>query len=416
MLKERIPINWQVLLPVGIGTSLSLLGDASLYAVLPTHTATAGVSVASVGILLSANRFIRLILNGPGGVVYDRCRRRPLFLAALFVGACSTALYGQTTGFWPLLLGRLLWGLAWVGIWVGGNKIVLDVAGPRDRGRWIGIYNLFFFLGSASGSLLGGLLTDRLGYHQAMNVSAGLTFLGWLVALVVLPETRGLRLAAVEPRVAQPSVDGLAPIQDAFARQELVSAIALYGLHRLAMAGVLSSTFALFLRQQLGDPVGVAGQSIGVTTLTGLGLSVSTVISALSAPTIGGLSDRWGNRWRVAAGALLPGVIGFSLLAVGLPLTILVGLPLAAITGGSNQGLATALVGDLAAFDQQGRRLGLLFTVGDLASAVGPPLAYTLLPFVGISSLYLLITALFLTMSLLLFATARRQVALGRDG
>jgi len=52
----------RALLAVSVGTCLSLMGDASLYAVLPTHAADAGVSVASVGALLSANRFIRLLL------------------------------------------------------------------------------------------------------------------------------------------------------------------------------------------------------------------------------------------------------------------------------------------------------------------------------------------------------------------
>ena len=183
----------RALLAVSVGTCLSLMGDASLYAVLPTHAADAGISLASVGALLSANRFIRLLLNGPGGVVYDRGRRRRLFVSAMFIGAFSTALYGLTRGFWPLMLGRLLWGLAWVGIWIGGNTIVLDVARDENRGRWVGLYHISFFLGSAGGSLLGGFLTDRLGYHTAMSVGAAVTFLGALVAWAFLPETRGFR-------------------------------------------------------------------------------------------------------------------------------------------------------------------------------------------------------------------------------
>ena len=80
MKKDQTISPFRVLLPVGIGTCLSLLGDASLYAVLPTRTIDAGVSVASVGILLSANRFVRLILNGPVGIVYDHWRHRRLFV------------------------------------------------------------------------------------------------------------------------------------------------------------------------------------------------------------------------------------------------------------------------------------------------------------------------------------------------
>jgi len=419
MKKDRGISPVHVLLPVGVGTCLSLLGDASLYAVLPTHTIEAGVSVASVGALLSANRFIRLALNGPGGMAYDRWRRRWLFVPALFIGALSTALYGVTQGFWPLMLGRLLWGLAWVGIWIGGNTIVLDIARDDTRGRWVGAYHVSFFLGSAGGSLLGGFLTDGLGYHQAMSISAGLTFLGAVFALIFLPETRELRRKPKETEGTphpsarlSPDASASPPAADRIGRRELASAVGLYAVHRLAMAGVLSSTFGLFVLAQLGDTVQVAGHSIGVATLTGLGLGLSTLIAATSAPIIGGLSDRAGSRWRVAAGGLLPGVAGFSLLAVGLPLTTLVGVPLTAITGGSNQGLSTALIGDLGSSDRQSQRLGVLFTVGDLASAVGPPLAYALIPLVGISSLYLLVAGLFVSMFLVTLGTDRKRLAL----
>ena len=396
-----------MLLPLGIGTCLSLIGDASLYAVLPTHTVDAGVSVASVGILLSANRFVRLILNGPAGVAYDRWPRRRLFVLALFIGACSTAIYGLTQGLWPLLVGRLLWGLAWAGIWVGGNTIILDVARDDNRGRWIGIYQVSFFLGSASGSLLGGFLTDRLGYHSAMSIGAGLTLIGALVALIFLPETHGLRQEAAEitasprhsPHTSNP--DGKA---------EFASATALYSANRLVLTGIFSSTFGLFLLEQIGDQVHVAGRSLGVATLTGLGLGLSKFVSMASAPVVGGLSDRVGNRWRIAAAGLAPGVVGFGLLAIGSPLTTLVGLPLTAVTGGSNQGLSTALIGDLDGVGQRSRRLGLLFTVGDLASAVGPPLAYALIPLLGIRGVYLLSAGIFASMFLVALRWAARPM------
>lgn len=47
----------------------------------------------------------------------------------------------------------------------------------------MGYYHVSFFLGAASGSILGGLLTDWVGYRGAMGIAAGLTTLGALVAL-----------------------------------------------------------------------------------------------------------------------------------------------------------------------------------------------------------------------------------------
>lgn len=399
---------WRILLPVGIGTCLSLIGDASLYAVLPTHTEAVGVSVASVGILLSANRFIRLVLNGPMGEAYGRFSRRRLFVGALFIGALSTAIYGLTQGFWPLLVGRLVWGLAWAGIWIGGNTIMAEVGGEGTRGRWMGLYQGFFFLGSAGGSFLGGVLTDGIGYRGAMMVAAGLTFSGALLALVSLPEVEGPAPGAWgsgaldRGRGLRRTALSLGPAT--------VAALALYGVNHLVVHGVLSSTLGLLLQRELGGRVVIAGRPLGVATLTGSALAASTLIGMVWAPIMGTLSDRTATRWSVVAGGLLPGIAGFALLAMGSRLSILVGIPLTALTSGSNQSLSTTVIGDLSGREERSRRLGMLFTAGDLASAVGPPLAYALIPVLGLGGGYVLGAVAFAAMALAAAGFATRWV------
>jgi MFS family permease len=397
---------WRVLLPIGFGTALSLMGDTALYAVLPTQAAAAGVSLASVGILLSANRWIRLFLNGPAGLAYDRWPRRRLFVPALFCGALSTALYALTYGFWPLLAARLLWGLAWAGIWVGGNTMILDVTTPADRGRWTGLYQLSFYLGSTLGFPTGGLLTDKLGYHRALWVAAGVSVLGALVALFFLPETRRWH-AASSPlpsrEVAHGEADaqlhsqgGVQPatwIERTLVRDPLAAATLLYSANRFVTAGVISATLGLLIQQRWGEANGIP---LGVATLTGGLLGLSTLISMLTAPMAGRWSDHTRNRWQVVAGGLIPGVLGLGLLAIGHPAAIVLGVPLSAVAGGSNQSLATALLGDFTTRERRGRALGWMHTFGDFSSAIAPPLAYQLLPWIGLSGVYLACAA-FLT-------------------
>jgi MFS family permease len=381
------------LLPIGLGTTLSLLGDTAIYTVLPTHAAEAGVTLASVGILLSANRWIRLLLNGPAGMVYDRWRRRPLFVPALFLGAFSTLLFALGRGFWPLLLSRLLWGVAWSGIWVGGNTIILDVTDESDRGRWTGLYQLSFYLGGTLGFPLGGLLTDWLGFQAALLVAAGATALGAVIALAVLPETHRPRPTppVVASEQADPPTDAAeaAPASNGGARAALASATALYGANRFVVAGMISATLGLLLKQAWGEDLQVASLTVGVATLTGLMLGLSTLTSMLAAPIAGHWSDRLGSRWGVAAGGLAAGAVGLGILAAGLPAIIAVGVILTAIAGSSNQSLATAIVGDLADPARRSRSLGWMHTFGDLTSAIAPPLAYALLPWLGLPGLYL---------------------------
>lgn len=385
----------RVLLPVGLGTALSLMGDATLYAVLPTHTADAGIALGSVGIILGVNRAVRLLTNGLAGLAYDRWPRRRLFLPAVFVGALSTVIYALTRGFWPLFVGRLLWGLAWSGIWIGGTMVILDVVTTRDRGRWTGLYQIWYFLGSALGSLGGGILTDWLGYTMTMWIGAALTAAGGLAALCLLPETRGVRRTPDVDRAAEVSsphplsIDARLPGLRADGR--FWGAISLQGLNRFALSGVVSATLGLLVQRYVQD----AGVAVGAASLTGVLMAGRTVFSMTAAPMVGILSDRVGDRWTILTWSAAAGTAGLTLLAWSIPIGVLAGVLTLAVSKGAIQSLVMALIGDTASQGQQGRALGMLNTVGDLGSAIGPSVAYALLPWIGLQGVYLLCAVLF---------------------
>jgi MFS family permease len=382
-IRNRMINPARVLFPLGLGTALSLMGDATLYTVLPTHTAEAGITLAAVGIILSANRWIRLFLNGPIGILYDRSSRKLLFIPALFIGAFSTAIYASWSGFWPLLAGRLIWGLAWVGIWVGGSTIILDATTDKNRGRWTGYYQTWFFLGVALGAFIGGLLTDLLGYSAAMWISASITAAGALLALALLPETRPQDLTS-HPHPDYPP-PGWRP------SQELIGLATIQGINRFVTAGVLAATLALLVQDQLST----SNMFIGVATLTGILLATRTILSMFAAPIAGSLSDRLGNRWGVTIIGLVIGSVGMLLLVRNDPITILVGICFTAITAGIIQALTITRTGDMVEQAQRGRAIGLLHTAGDLGSALGPVTAYVLLRWIPLSGVYTLCALMF---------------------
>jgi len=401
-----------ILFPLGLGTALSLMGDATLYTVLPTHTADAGITLAGVGILLGINRAVRLFTNGPAGNAYDRFPRRRLFLPALFLGALSTAVYAATRGFWPLLVGRLLWGIAWSGIWVGGATMIMDVAAPHERGRWTGLYQVWFFVGGAIGALGGGVLTDLLGYAPTMWIGSALTAAGGLVALFLLPETFRIRESAdVDPanssRTASPElVSAKAGRLELKSNSELQLAVTLQGVNRFVVSGVISGTIGLMIQDWMQS----ASVALGVATLTGLVMAGRTLLGMVAAPLAGSLSDRGGSRWTVVAWSLVIGATGMGLLALGWPVSLLAGMSAVAISGGSLQSLAITLTGESVGPSQRGRAIGLLHTAGDFGSAIGPSIAYGLLPLIGLRTIYLLCAVLFLiSLSLVLGFFGKQQ-------
>jgi MFS family permease len=359
---------------LGFGTAISLLGDATLYTVLPSPAiaAQAGVTLALVGILLGVNRAIRVVLNGPVGMIYDRLPRRGLLVVSLMLGAGASVVYALGYGFWPLFWGRILWGVAWSLLWVGGNAMVLDVSTDADRGRNSGQYQMWFFIGVAGASFLGGLFTDLLGFRGGLWLSAVFIGAAAILWLLFLPETRPaqpLVPSQEKPRVTQKRFDWWVVAKAAFP----------IFVYRFVIAGVIASTTVLWLENLFGNQFNVLGLVIPLATASGLFRAVVTLISVVGAPVAGFWSDKIGKRWPVLGLTSIFGSIGLWLMSLNfLSLGILGGF-LSQVTGGSIGALVPAISGDQVDKTQHGRAIGVIYTIGDLGSTLGPPIALGLL-------------------------------------
>ena len=177
---------------VSIVVALSLLGDSLLYAVLPARPEDFHVLVWQVGVLLGANRLMRLITNELAGRIVHRSRSlKPLLLAVIF-GSLTTASYTLSWGFWGLLAARMVWGACFSVLRVEGDLSVLDTSTARNRGRTFALYNVIVRGIYGGGVLLGGFLCDLVGVGQ--------TFLLYCVI-----SAAGIPLVLKSPRSASES-------------------------------------------------------------------------------------------------------------------------------------------------------------------------------------------------------------------
>lgn len=159
------------------------------------------------------------------------------------------------------------------------------------------------------------------------------------------------------------------------------------------------STISLYLGRRWGESIVLNGAVIGVASLAGGMLAMRALLGVLAGPLAGVLSDRikrgdgqrLRNRWPVVRGGILLGVAGFLLLALPAGLwAVPVGVGLVAVSAGALLTSLAALVGDLAANSRPGITMGALATAGDIGSATGPLVAYTLAATVDLQWVYLL--------------------------
>lgn len=96
------------------------------------------------------------------------------------------------SGFWVLLLFRILVGIGEAGCTPPANSLIADYFIPRDRGKALGFYAMGVTVGTAVSNLLGGPLTDYFGWRMAfIIVGAPGILIAILLKLTVREPPRG---------------------------------------------------------------------------------------------------------------------------------------------------------------------------------------------------------------------------------
>lgn len=399
------PSPGRLLLPLGLAICLSLFGDLTLFAVLSSQLDAVGLTLGSVGIMLGIHRLIRIPGNPLAGLLFDRRQRRPLFVAGMVLAVISTAGYGLVRGFWPFLLTRLLWGAAWTLLNVGGLTMVLDVSAAGNRGRCMGIYNLWLVAGLALGPMVGGFLVDAIGFQRGILTCAGLTFLGLVIALIALPETApeiaSHRAKPEPPRQPQKAATGRVRWEQVYgllkSHTGLLPLLALYLIVQFTGDGIVFSTVNLLLQERFGAVVNFGEQALGVASASGLILGLRSMTAGAAGALAGYLSDTAIGRNAVIAGGLLLAVAGFGSLALATPLGLItLGVVLGAAGSGAVLATLPALVGDLTPRGREGAVMGAYAGAGDVGSTAGPFLAFALAPVLDLRWIYAFCSFVFL--------------------
>jgi len=396
------PRRRTVVAGLALASSLALIGDQMLYVFLPGQPGAAGITAAALGIILSANRFVRLAANSLGGLLSDRIGRRRPYLLGMALALVSTTGYLVAPGFWTLLLCRVIWGIAFSLTSVGGVSIVLDLTSAQDRGATVGAYRSLVQCGTLLGLLLSGVLTDLLGYRATLAVYVPLTAIGCLVALLTLRH-----LAPRAPDAVMASRRGGTPAMLGSLDRRLLAPAAVNFASHFAGSGILMATLGVHVRTEMTASAG-AGGFVPVASLTGMLLATRRLCGMIEAPLVGRLSDRLGRRRPVAAAGALASLAGFIVLAYGRgPASVIAGVVLVSIGEGA---LATALAawaGDIAPAESRGVVMGGMATAADLGAALGPLVGYAMAGAIGLRWAYALGAAVILC-TLPVFATRQR--------
>lgn len=375
---------------VGAVVGLAIMGDSLMYAILPLAAPSLGIALPLVGILLSANRLVRLVSNSWASSLFERRQPRFPFLLATGLGLAATLVYGLAAGFWLFLAARIMWGIAWSGLRQGGYQAVWTGT-DHARGRLTGLLWGLVRLGSAISVLVGGWLFDRHGFGAAV----GMAIAAAVAAVALATGVRWPRFAHTYNMVADqvrrsdgsPS-DGRDSAWRGALRHPIQRWLVITGFFQYLLSGIVVSTTALFVASQLSQGNGLTMLGIGAATLTGMLQGVRWLTDLGLGPLVGAASDRIGqdNTAALVGLVMVAAVAG----AVALPPPAAIGCLFVILLcdGALHIVMSAAASGAALTTARPHAFIGVFTTTTDAGSAFGPLVAYSLVVAVGLPLVY----------------------------
>jgi MFS transporter, DHA1 family, multidrug resistance protein len=370
------------------------LGQGMVVPTIPALAATFEVSAGLAAQLVTAGMLGRVLSLIPTGQLLDRVGRRPLLIAGPAIIAASSALSAVAPAFPILLLAQFLAGMG-LNSWLVAREVaVVDVVRPDQRGRMIAGFHGMSSVGIAVGPVLGGLITDNVGFRAVFWAYA-------LISLFTLVMSLGIKETAQLRKTEKRSwfdIGKLSDIEPYFRKTYIV---------------VVINTFVAFMRGSLIQsliPLYI-GLQLGLSsTEIGAWFGIYGLVNVLMIAPTGILSDARGRKAVVMPSAYLA-VIVFSVfpLATGSPWLSILAV-LAGISSGLALGTMATYTYDIVPAESRARMQALRRLLGDMGSVVGPMLGGAISDFSSPSVAFWAFVPLQLLAGLLITFMARESL------
>jgi len=173
------------------GLFMVMLDNTIVNVAIPSIQRDLGAGVAGLQLVLDAYVLVFASLLLTAGSLGDRFGRRRVFRAGLVVFTASSALCGLAPSLAALVGGRALQAVGGAALLPTTLAIVAATfPDPRERVQAIGLWSGVSAMALAAGPVLGGLLTDALGWRWVFYVNVPVGVVAFLVAGRVIAESR----------------------------------------------------------------------------------------------------------------------------------------------------------------------------------------------------------------------------------
>jgi MFS transporter, DHA1 family, tetracycline resistance protein len=352
---------------------IDLIGFGIVIPLLPIYAKNFHAAGWEIGALMSTFSLMQFVFAPILGRLSDRVGRRPVLLTSTAGAAISYMIFAYGSGLQGhaalafLFASRAFAGICGANIGVA-QAYIADITPPAERSKKMGLIGMAFGLGFILGPALGGYARQYFGPAGPGWTAASLCAANFILALIILPESRkpGSARAASRPHLDQ--------WFDTMTRPKVGLLIGVFFLATFCFTCFETTLGLLVLQKFLIDPETAEGIKIA----THLFMFAGIVGALFQGGATGRLVKMLGE----------PKLVAVSMVCVALSLgpmpfantwlTIYLLLALLAIGSSMTRPPVFGMISNLTSAAEQGVTIGIAQSAGSLARILGPVFSATL--------------------------------------
>ena len=184
---DRGMLKWIITLAASFGAILEVIDTSITNVALPDIQGNLGATLSEAGWVSTAYACANVVIIPLSAWLGERFGRKNYFVFSLVGFTASSVLCGLSPNLGFLIAARVLQGVAGGGLLAKAQSVVFESFAPAERGAAQAIFGLGVIAGPALGPVLGGWLTDQMGWRWIFFVNVPFGIFAVLMCTTFFP-------------------------------------------------------------------------------------------------------------------------------------------------------------------------------------------------------------------------------------
>jgi MFS transporter, DHA2 family, multidrug resistance protein len=189
-LAKKGMLKWVIALTVALGAILEVIDTSIVNVALPDIRGNLGATLSEAGWVSTGYACANVVIIPLTAWLSDRFGKKRYFIFSLAGFTVASVLCGMASNLTMLVIARVLQGLAGGGLLAKAQSMLFETFPREQQGAAQGVFGIGVISGPALGPVLGGYLTDNLGWRWIFFINLPVGILAVLMAMIFLPNDR----------------------------------------------------------------------------------------------------------------------------------------------------------------------------------------------------------------------------------